>query len=644
MKYILRIAVHEDSWKRQLSEIVEVCHNTPIGEIMLMEQSHKILTSPFPEEKHLRMVEIYRRMAETFRQEGVEFSINYITTVGHTDNPVPDRLKLPYTRFVGETLQPSDAIYCISDENWVDYTCRIAAHYASLKPDRLMIDDDFRSLNHTAQYGCFCQNHVAMTARELGRELTQRQLYDAVRGIGEDAQEIKTAWMKVNFACQLRAAKAIEKAVHEVSPNTQVGLMNSGEQAHSIQGRDMNQLLRAFAGSRGHCLSRPLGGAYSDTLHHGICAIVSGMSLSMAAVQEDTDWVSEVENYPNSLYNKSTTLTKLQMQLHALAGVDALSLNLYDYLATPLPLQGEYAQLVKDADTSVQKIENLRKGKKMCGVGLPWHKEAARYLQNRSHSPEGLVPPRPFDNILPLLGIPVQFTPARTNFLYGDDVLCYTRQELEHFLAGGLILDGVAAEHLMSLGYGDLLGCHVQGSVDGPCVEKVTSHKYGQKWNETLMCTDWGGCAYRGQKIARLVPHLGAEEIACLLDDEKQYLAPSITTFHNASGGTVCVMAVPPTEIGWLCTGRAVLMQNLLADLPGGDQLAIVRGSTNLASFCYEGQEGSRLLAVVNCGLDPAKAVLPEGYMPVEAESDPVVIDPVRIKCYIRADGIQCRR
>lgn len=54
--------------------------------------------------------------------------------------------------------------------------------------------------------------------------------------------------MRVNFAAQLRAAKAVERAVHAVSPKTQVGLMNSGEPAHSVQGRDMDALLRAFSG------------------------------------------------------------------------------------------------------------------------------------------------------------------------------------------------------------------------------------------------------------------------------------------------------------------------------------------------------------------------------------------------------------
>lgn len=55
MEYILRVAVHEDAWRRQLTELLSLFESTPIREVMLMEESHKILMSAFPREKHLRM-------------------------------------------------------------------------------------------------------------------------------------------------------------------------------------------------------------------------------------------------------------------------------------------------------------------------------------------------------------------------------------------------------------------------------------------------------------------------------------------------------------------------------------------------------------------------------------------------------------
>ena len=106
MEYILRVAVHEDAWRRQLGELLELCARTPIREVMLMEESHQLLTSPFPREKHERMAAVYACMAEAFAAAGVRHSVNLVTCAGHGDNRVPARLALPSSALWGRTLRP----------------------------------------------------------------------------------------------------------------------------------------------------------------------------------------------------------------------------------------------------------------------------------------------------------------------------------------------------------------------------------------------------------------------------------------------------------------------------------------------------------------------------------------------------------
>ncbi|MDO5399425.1 MAG: hypothetical protein Q4F17_00400 [Eubacteriales bacterium] len=634
MEYILRVAVHEDAWQRQLRELLALCRSTPVTEVMLMEQSHQLLTSPFPMEKHRRMAAIYEKMSQAFLQAGIRCSVNLVTCVGHGDNAVPDALVLPFQPFVGEDLAESRAVYCIASPAWADYTAAVCALYARAHPARLMIDDDFRSLNHTAAVGCFCPLHARLVSEVLGETVSQRALLDAVLGIGDRCQAIREAWMNVNFSAQLHAAQKIEAAVHAVSPETQVGLMNSGEPAHSLQGRDMTALLLAFAGQE-PCLSRPLGGAYSDGLHLDIVGMHQGMALSMSAVTRDTFWVSEVENYPNSPYTKSAAMTRLQMQLHALAGADALSLNLYDYLATPLPLQDRWTRALCQAAPSVETIARLRRGKTLRGVGLPWQPDAALHQSIPAHRPDQLLPERPLDRILPLLGIPVQFSPGETNVLLGDSVLSYTRDELTAFLKGGLILDGLAARHLQDLGLGQLLGCTVGSGVSGPCVEQLATPD--GPWAGTLLPTDWEALRRDGRFIYRLHPSPEAMELSRLLDQDKGYLSPGMVLSRNSLGGTVCVMAAPVRALGWLTPGRRALMGFLLQKMPGCADLPIVEG-VNLASFYYEAPGGDGLLAIVNCGLDPETATLSPTFHLINCldpgDPSPLALPPVSAKFY----------
>ena len=150
MNYILRAVIHEDQWERQLDDIVWVCHEAGIEEVYLKEQCHQILMSPFPMEKHRRMAEIYGKMAERLREERITYSINLATSVGHVDCRLKDKDLLPYGKFTGESLQPADSVYCILDEGWQNYIASVCAVYASTHPAVLMVDDDFRSLNHSA--------------------------------------------------------------------------------------------------------------------------------------------------------------------------------------------------------------------------------------------------------------------------------------------------------------------------------------------------------------------------------------------------------------------------------------------------------------------------------------------------------------
>lgn len=253
MNYILRAVIHEDQWERQLDDIIWVCHEAGIEEVYLKEQCHQILMSPFPMEKHRRMAEIYGKMAERLREERITYSINLATSVGHVDCRLKDKDLLPYGKFTGESLQPADSVYCILDEGWQNYIASVCAVYASTHPAVLMVDDDFRSLNHSAAFGCFCPIHAKAVSEKLGRELDSGQLLAAVTRNSEEGRSVRRAWLEVNFEGQKKAAAGIEQAVHRVDPAIRIGLMNSGEAAHALQGRDMETLLRTFAGANRPC-------------------------------------------------------------------------------------------------------------------------------------------------------------------------------------------------------------------------------------------------------------------------------------------------------------------------------------------------------------------------------------------------------
>ncbi|NJD04516.1 MAG: hypothetical protein FIA99_18420 [Ruminiclostridium sp.] len=284
MGYMLKVVVFEDRWQKNMVEIIDLCKKADIKEIFIMEQYHEILLTPYTVDKHRAMADICRKMAEEFRNEGIVFNVNIGTIVGHVGSEIQEDMVLPFQKFVGDNLCETNACYCILDEGWQDYAAEVCSLYAVSKPDKIFIDDDFRSLNHTAMFGCFCPIHVAETSKVCGMELTAESLLKHVCGGSGSDMKVKEAWMKVNFEGQLAAARKMRIATEKVSPLTRIGLMNSGENAHSVQGRDMDRLLREFSGDGRKPLSRPAGGGYRDAIHGEMFGLHQTMALSVSVL------------------------------------------------------------------------------------------------------------------------------------------------------------------------------------------------------------------------------------------------------------------------------------------------------------------------------------------------------------------------
>ncbi|WP_320931257.1 hypothetical protein [Hungatella sp.] len=605
MNYILRAVIHEDQWKRQLDDIVWVCHEAGIEEVYLKEQCHQILMSPFPMEKHRRMAEIYGKMAERLREERITYSINLATSVGHVDCRLKDKDLLPYGKFTGESLQPADSVYCILDEGWQNYIASVCAVYASTHPAVLMVDDDFRSLNHSAAFGCFCPIHAKAVSEKLGRELDSGQLLAAVTRNSEEGRSVRRAWLEVNFEGQKKAAAGIEQAVHRVDPAIRIGLMNSGEAAHALQGRDMETLLRTFAGAN-RPLSRPLGGAYSDCLHQDLVAVHQGMALSMAQLSPEVEIISEVENWPHTRFTKSLNMTGLQMELHTLAGADKISLNVFDFMATPYIQEKPMVELIRDRKQELDKAAELRRGKAQDGLGLLWYPGQENLLETPGGRLEELIIKREFDTLFPMIGIPVCFQEREVNLLSGVNALCCSREELIRLLGKGLILDGDAARYVCRRGLGSYIGCDDVGDeLNSPSAELLCGKEFHGTFAGNLLPTDWLRLEYKKIRIPLLQYDSACRVLTKFVDKDKNVLGNGITLYENRLGGRVCVI---PGYIGtwqFAYRSRSWQMMRIVDWLSKGEFPVLVEDSPNIAPLYYlDRKTGEGLLALVNTGLD----------------------------------------
>lgn len=601
MRYIIRCAVHEPYWERQLEDLVSICHSAGIEEVLLMEQCHQIIMSPYPLEKHRRMADIYSHMAERLRGEDIEYSVNIATIVGHADTVPPSGYSLPFTKFVSSTLVPSHSICCILDDDWVEYASEVASLYASTSPNLLMVDDDFRSVNHTDFLGCFCPLHVRKTAEKLGISLDAERLRDAVLHPEIYGYDIRKAWMEVNFQGQLKAARKIGEAARQSCPSVKVGLMNSGEPQHSVQGRCMQELLMAFSGTD-IGVSRPLGGAYSDVVHDDIASAYLGMSLSMEMVPGSYT-ISEVENWPHTLMTKSLRSTELQMKLHTLAGADALSLNIFDYLATPYSQESGFISMISSVRKELNLIEQHIKGMRSRGIGMLWKGNEAE------RAGCSLIPSRAMDGLLAQMGIPIMFREGPVNFLYGETAAVLDDDVLIRLLSKGLIISSEAIDVLVSRGFSEYLGIRMRGRIDSAGVERIVPHLLSGRYSGNMLSTNEFRLIGKGITIPCYDAIDKGDVISVFEDVEYRIISDAMIVHENCLGGHVLLMPVPFSLWSYAFRSRADVIKSFIRLF---DNDAICLPSLNVFPICLESENGEdSILALINTGFDVEETELP---------------------------------
>ena len=162
-----------------------------------------------PVDKAALLGEYYRKQVTELRKlTQVPCGILIQATIGHGYTPnVPS----PGRKFVcWDGREPY--IFCPLDSGFRKYIVGQVRTLTAMKPDFLMLDDDFRML--TSRGGCFCPLHIAGFNRITGKNYTAETIRDAIRR-DESAARAYDAWLRETME---QTARLIREAVDSISP------------------------------------------------------------------------------------------------------------------------------------------------------------------------------------------------------------------------------------------------------------------------------------------------------------------------------------------------------------------------------------------------------------------------------------------
>lgn len=599
MRYILRACIVRDGADEYVDALIRACHYAKIDEIMMCESNVFIAAIPQPIEEHKKMAKILKSAVKKCKANGIRCSFFLKSLVGHFS---ACSYALPYTKFVGMNGQQSTSEPCLLDEDFASYAADVMSCYAECGFESMMFDDDFRSINHcNGQFGCFCDLHVQKTAERYGKSLTREQLITAFKRFDKESLRIKKCFREINFEGQIQFAQKVEKAVHAVDYDVQIGLMASGLEADQYQGRDIKKLLEAFAGEGRTPFIRPPGGAYSDTLGGGL---FYGLDVGLqyrSKLGENVRYVSEIDVFsPRNIFKKGAKILDLQGCMHALAGFDELTLNVIDHYGTSPMESIEYLDVLKENKEKYAYLNSLTNGKTVWGIGIPLLDDYVEKLDESNRF--NLLGQNEVSYYLHKMGLPVSHEQTEVNFLTGELLNCYSNEEFRSLLSKGVILDEQATRIAFERGFAEYIGVSYIGEITEPCFERFTNAQ--ENGTHTGFCIPaYTANVHANEREYRLQAANGATVLTEYIGVNGEKLGDCTVYYENSLGGRVLVMGTRFIADKLFHKARRKQLHEVVKKLFKGTLPFDVENAVSIAPIWYKGEKEDTVV-FYNFGLD----------------------------------------
>lgn len=139
---------------------------------------------------------------------------------------------------------------CPSSGEFVSRTMGEIRRFADTGADILLLDDDFRFGFYDMGMGCFCNAHMRLYERKLGRKVKREELVEQV--YARHPGEVRKAVLEALGQSLEAFAKGVREAAEEVNPRIRIGLCSVMSQ-WDTDGVDSIKIARILAGD-----TRPL--------------------------------------------------------------------------------------------------------------------------------------------------------------------------------------------------------------------------------------------------------------------------------------------------------------------------------------------------------------------------------------------------
>ncbi|HRU04621.1 MAG TPA: hypothetical protein P5137_02460, partial [Candidatus Brocadiia bacterium] len=384
--YMLRRTLTPWKLDETIDEAVDFCRRNLVDEIMWISESHARYRELLPLAAVEALLPGLRAAKARGEAAGIVYSINPLTTLGHGDYGGDGAKTHPGMEFMVD-YRGGRAKFCPCPLSpvWRDLIAKTYALYASTRPARLWMEDDFRYFGHgpNMSFGCYCDRHMADFGRRMGRAIGREELVGAILRPGQP-HPLRAAWLEFLEWTLADAAAMVAWAVHEVSPETRLCWMSSTPAIHELEGRSPAVQIKAFMDG-GESAIRLCTTHYHENSPRDMLIQDEALKKMTIHLPANVKKCTEIESMPHGLYAKSAERIAAQIAWACVVNVPNQTLNIFDFIGSPLSETPLYADMLRTRKPAFDRLARcFAAAPRPRGIAIPSHPHAARFVRTKA--------------------------------------------------------------------------------------------------------------------------------------------------------------------------------------------------------------------------------------------------------------------
>ena len=545
-------------------------------------------------DKAALLCETYKLYKERLDSMGLPSGVLIQASIGHGW-----KLNQPsaFQKYIAITDGAQWEICCPLDKGFRKYIRKAAATIASVSPNHMMFDDDFRLMGDRVSMACACPLHMAEFNRLAGTDLTREGLVEALKAGGETADRYREIFVKTQIDSLVDCSKEMRAGIDSVDPSLPGSFCACGdgtegayEIASNLAGKGNPIVLRLHNGN--YCKADP------RNFIHGI----HRAATEIATLKGKPDvLLAETDTCPQNRYSTPASRLHSHFTFTILEGAKGAKHWITRGLFEPASGVAYRKKLAKYSGF-YNELSSINDGLEWLGCNMPVSSRPFYPLLEGEHEPsrnDGWCA-----HVLDRFGLPVYFSPnaSKVCFFDGDRDKYFSDSEITDMLSRAVVLDAVAAERFIARGFGKYLGVELRRREAG---ERNAS-------GEIYYTPKGKGSALPAvREIIPLSDNVKRHSDVYHLRDGKfiDIMFPAVTSYKNELGGTAVVYGGESTfsydivhAFGFLNETRKAQIVSILEDIGALD--VYYPEDAEVLMKAAQMPDGKMLCAVLNMCLD----------------------------------------